>query len=57
MRAYFTFMEVLFNNQLIFVLNLDQGTFVHIVLSLESGLKSLDASVSSQVMTPSALHF
>ncbi|CAA6655624.1 unnamed protein product [Spirodela intermedia] len=48
MRAYFAFMEVLFNNHLVFVLNLDQTTFMHIVGSLESGLKSLDAGVSSQ---------
>lgn len=49
MRAYFAFMEVLFSNHLVFVLNLDQNTFMHIVGSLESGLKSLDSGVSSQV--------
>ncbi|XP_078427480.1 ARM repeat superfamily protein isoform X2 [Wolffia australiana] len=48
MKAYFAFMEVLFNNQLVFVLNLDPSTFIHIVKSLESGLKSLDSNVSSQ---------
>lgn len=47
-RAYFAFMEVLFNNHITFILNLDTSTFMHIVGSLESGLKGLDASISSQ---------
>ncbi|AQK82960.1 ARM repeat superfamily protein [Zea mays] len=41
-------MEVLFNNHIKFVLNLDTNTFIHIVSSLESGLKGLDAGISSQ---------
>uniref|UniRef100_A0A1D1Y733 Exportin-7 n=1 Tax=Anthurium amnicola TaxID=1678845 RepID=A0A1D1Y733_9ARAE len=48
MRAYFGFVEVLFNNHMVVILKLDQSTFMHIVGSLESGLKSLDAGVSSQ---------
>ncbi|MQL98443.1 hypothetical protein Taro_031154, partial [Colocasia esculenta] len=48
MRAYFGLVEVLFNNHMVFILNLDPSTFMHIVGSLESGLKCLDASVSSQ---------
>ncbi|PKA58500.1 hypothetical protein AXF42_Ash008787 [Apostasia shenzhenica] len=47
-RAYFAFMEVLFSNHITFILNLDTNTFMHIVGSLESGLKGLDASISSQ---------
>lgn len=47
-KAYFTFMEVLFNNHISFVLTLDTKTFMHIVGSLESGLKGLDAGISSQ---------
>lgn len=48
-RAYFAFVEVLFNSHLLFVLSLDTHTFMHIVGSLESGLKGLDAGISSQV--------
>ncbi|KAL1561845.1 exportin-7-like isoform X2 [Salvia divinorum] len=47
-RAYFTFVEVLFNSHILFVLSLDTHTFMHIVGSLESGLKGLDAGISSQ---------
>ncbi|AQK82953.1 ARM repeat superfamily protein [Zea mays] len=47
-KAYFGYMEVLFNNHIKFVLNLDTNTFIHIVSSLESGLKGLDAGISSQ---------
>ncbi|KAI3445190.1 hypothetical protein Pfo_001855 [Paulownia fortunei] len=47
-RAYFAFVEVLFNSHLVFVLSLDTRTFMHIVGSLESGLKGLDAGISSQ---------
>lgn len=49
-KAYFGFVEVLFSSHLQFVLKLDRQTFVHIVGSLESGLKGLDASISSQVL-------
>ncbi|CAM8961063.1 unnamed protein product [Rhodiola kirilowii] len=47
-RAYFAFLEVLFNSHIVFVLNLDTSTFMHIVGSLERGLKGLDANISSQ---------
>lgn len=47
-KAYFAFVEVLFNSHLVFVLSLDIHTFTHIVGSLESGLKGLDAGISSQ---------
>lgn len=55
-RAYFAFLEVLFNSHITFILNLDTNTFMHIVGSLESGLKGLDTSISSQVMATSHLH-
>lgn len=48
-KAYFAFLEVLFSSHIIFVLNLDTNTFMHIVGSLESGLKNLDTGISSQV--------
>jgi len=48
-KAYFGYMEVLFNNHIKFVLNLDTHTFIHIVSSLESGLKGLDTGISTQV--------
>ncbi|KAJ6428213.1 hypothetical protein OIU84_023602 [Salix udensis] len=38
-RAYFAFVEVLCSSHIVFVLNLDTNTFMHIVGSLESGLK------------------
>ncbi|KAK9019725.1 hypothetical protein V6N11_054235 [Hibiscus sabdariffa] len=47
-RAYFSFLEVLFNSHIKFILNLDVATFMHIVGSLESGLKGLDINISSQ---------
>ncbi|KAI3982347.1 hypothetical protein MKX01_037880 [Papaver californicum] len=47
-KAYFAFLEVLFNSHITFVLNLDTSTFMHIVGSLESGLKGLDNSISTQ---------
>lgn len=42
-------MEVLFGNHISFILTLDTNTFMHIIASLESGLKGLDAGISSQV--------
>ncbi|KAL5220326.1 hypothetical protein ABZP36_025039 [Zizania latifolia] len=47
-KAYYGYIEVLFNNHITFVLNLDTNTFVHIVSSLESGLKGLDTGISTQ---------
>ncbi|KQK17379.1 exportin-7-A isoform X2 [Brachypodium distachyon] len=49
-KAYYGYMEVLFNNHITIssVLNLDTSTFVHIVSSLESGLKGLDTGISTQ---------
>ncbi|XP_054783087.1 uncharacterized protein LOC129290362 isoform X1 [Prosopis cineraria] len=47
-RAYFAFLEVLFNSHISFILNLETSTFLHIVKSLESGLKGLDTGISSQ---------
>ncbi|XP_039036143.1 exportin-7-like isoform X2 [Hibiscus syriacus] len=47
-RAYFSFLEVLFNSHINFIFNLDAATFMHIVSSLESGLKDLDINISSQ---------
>ncbi|XP_058785699.1 uncharacterized protein LOC131660492 isoform X1 [Vicia villosa] len=47
-KAYFAFLEVLFYSHLTFILSLDTNTFVHLVGSLESGLKGLDTSISSQ---------
>ncbi|RWW74620.1 hypothetical protein BHE74_00017433 [Ensete ventricosum] len=41
-------MEVLFGNHISFILTLDTNTFMHIIASLESGLKGLDAGISSQ---------
>ncbi|XVF41019.1 hypothetical protein PTKIN_Ptkin01aG0246900 [Pterospermum kingtungense] len=46
--AYFSFLEVLFNSHISFLLNLDVATIMHIVGSLESGLKGLDTNISSQ---------
>jgi hypothetical protein len=41
----------MFNNHITIssVLNLDTSTFVHIVSTLESGLKGLDTGISTQV--------
>ncbi|KAL2536815.1 ARM repeat superfamily protein [Forsythia ovata] len=47
-RAYFAFLEVIFNSHIVFVLNLHTSAFMHIVSSLESGLKGLDVGISSQ---------
>ncbi|XAR54505.1 hypothetical protein NMG60_11029657 [Bertholletia excelsa] len=47
-RAYFAFLEILFNSHIVFILNLNTNTFMHIVGSLESGLKGLDTNISSQ---------
>ncbi|PWA74654.1 ARM repeat superfamily protein [Artemisia annua] len=47
-KAYYAFLEVLFNSHIIYMLNLDLNTFMHIVGSLESGLKGLDTSISTQ---------
>ncbi|EYU26917.1 hypothetical protein ABFS83_02G107800 [Erythranthe nasuta] len=47
-KAYFALVEVLFNSHLVFVLSFGTHTFMHIVGSLESGLKGLDAGISSQ---------
>ncbi|KAJ6694854.1 hypothetical protein OIU74_014060 [Salix koriyanagi] len=47
-RAYFAFLEVLFSSHIVFILNMDTNTFMHIVGSLESGLKGLDTNISSQ---------
>ncbi|KAL4292157.1 hypothetical protein GQ457_14G020780 [Hibiscus cannabinus] len=50
-RAYFSFLEILFNSHISFILKLDAATFMHIVGSLESGLKGLDINISSQCAT------
>nr|KAJ0225126.1 hypothetical protein LSAT_V11C100045500 [Lactuca sativa] len=47
-KAYYAFLEVLFNSHIVYMLNLDTNTFMHIVGSLESGLKGLDTSISTQ---------
>ncbi|XP_071690173.1 uncharacterized protein [Rutidosis leptorrhynchoides] len=47
-KAYYAFLEVLFNSHIVFMLNLDLNTFMHIVGSLESGLKGLDTNISTQ---------
>ncbi|KAL8162040.1 hypothetical protein V2J09_013529 [Rumex salicifolius] len=47
-KAYFSFMEVLFSSHIAFISKLDSSTFVHILGSLESGLKDLDTNISSQ---------
>ncbi|KMZ72113.1 putative Exportin-7 [Zostera marina] len=47
-RSYFAFLEALFSNHIIFILNLDRSSFMHIVGSLESGLKGLVTGISSQ---------
>ncbi|KAJ6838433.1 exportin-7 [Iris pallida] len=50
-KAYFAFVEVLCSNHISFILNLNTNTFMHIVGSLESGLKGLDVGISSQCAT------
>ncbi|XP_038886031.1 exportin-7 isoform X4 [Benincasa hispida] len=47
-RAYFAFLEVMFSSHIVFILNLDKNTFMHLAGSLESGLKGLDTNISSQ---------
>ncbi|XP_071721383.1 uncharacterized protein [Rutidosis leptorrhynchoides] len=47
-KAYYAFLEVLFDNHIVFMLNLDMKTFMHIVGSLESGLKGLDTNIITQ---------
>lgn len=47
-RAYFALLEVLCHNHTTVVVNLDTATFSHIVGSLDTGLKCLDVSISSQ---------
>ncbi|XP_018511240.1 exportin-7-B isoform X2 [Brassica rapa] len=47
-KAYFGFVEVLCSSYITFILQLDSATFMHLVGSLESGLKGLDTSISSQ---------
>uniref|UniRef100_A0A1J3GYT8 Exportin-7-A n=1 Tax=Noccaea caerulescens TaxID=107243 RepID=A0A1J3GYT8_NOCCA len=47
-KAYFGFVEVLCSSHITFILKLDTATFMHLVGSLESGLKGLDTSISSQ---------
>ncbi|KAL9265012.1 Exportin-7-B-like protein [Drosera capensis] len=47
-RAYFAFVDVLFKSHMTFVLNSDSSAFMHFVGSLESGLRDLDTTISSQ---------
>lgn len=47
-RAYFSFLEVLCHNHSLVIVNLPTATFGHIVGSLDTGLKCLDVSISSQ---------
>uniref|UniRef100_A0A0E0MUM9 Importin N-terminal domain-containing protein n=1 Tax=Oryza rufipogon TaxID=4529 RepID=A0A0E0MUM9_ORYRU len=47
-KAFYGYIEVLFSSHITFVLNLDTNTFVHIVSTLESGLKGLDTGISTQ---------
>jgi len=47
-RAYFQLIEVLTHNHTAFLVSRDSATFLHIGTSLETGLKSLDVSISSQ---------
>lgn len=47
-RSYFALLDVLCNSHINVIVNLDTSTFAHIVGSLESGLKSLDSSISTQ---------
>uniref|UniRef100_A0A0D9ZAK8 Importin N-terminal domain-containing protein n=1 Tax=Oryza glumipatula TaxID=40148 RepID=A0A0D9ZAK8_9ORYZ len=49
-KAFYGYVEVLFSNHITFVLNLDTNTFVHIVSTLESGLKGLDTGISTQFL-------
>jgi exportin-7 len=47
-KAYFSLLEVLCNNHTTVICACDPPTFQHLVRSLETGLKSLDVSLSSQ---------
>ncbi|GAB2238779.1 hypothetical protein Droror1_Dr00024692 [Drosera rotundifolia] len=47
-RAYFAFVDVLFKSHMTFILNSDSSAFMHFVGSLESGLRDLDTTISSQ---------
>ncbi|GAB4851808.1 hypothetical protein Ancab_031207 [Ancistrocladus abbreviatus] len=47
-KAYYSFVEILLNNQIKFALSLDTSTFMYIVRSLDSGLKVLDSNIVSQ---------
>ncbi|CAN1121312.1 XPO7 [Linum perenne] len=47
-KAYFGLLEGLFSSHISFILNLDANTFMHLVGSLESGLKGLDSHISAQ---------
>ena len=47
-RAYFALLEVLCHNHTSVIVNLDTATFTHLVGSLETGVKCLDVSISSQ---------
>lgn len=47
-KAYFALLEVLCHNHMGVVAACDSPTFVHLVRSLEVGLRSLDVSISSQ---------
>ncbi|KAJ4706752.1 ARM repeat superfamily protein [Melia azedarach] len=46
--GYFAFLEVIFNSHLAFILNQQTNTFIYIIKSLESGLKSANANIISQ---------
>ena len=47
-RAYFQLIEVLAHSHTAFLVSRDSATFMHIGASLETGLKSLDVTISSQ---------
>ena len=47
-RAYFALLDVLCHNHTSVIVNLDTATFAHLVGSLETGVKCLDVSISSQ---------
>mmetsp|Transcript_26690 Transcript_26690/g.50766 ORF Transcript_26690/g.50766 Transcript_26690/m.50766 type:complete len:1056 (-) Transcript_26690:229-3396(-) len=47
-KAYFSLLEVLCNNHTAVICACDTPTFAHLVNSLDTGLKSLDVSLSSQ---------
>ncbi|GBG80488.1 hypothetical protein CBR_g30950 [Chara braunii] len=49
-RAYFALLDVLCHNHTTVIVNLDANTFARIVSSLEAGIKSLDVSISSEIL-------